>query len=242
MVIHKKKNQTTKTAQLSEEARLEIAMKHYKRSKDKNYPKAWNSIGKFYHYGWTVDSKNDVEAIGYYKAGAGRLDVYATINCGHSEMKNYYLSKNLSNLINAKNYYLDAAEYDTSEAWLWLGIVSEELITFHPENALLLLADAKNYYLKSFANTENKYSATGWYMLGCLICNYPILAEDSSLKDFFGSIAVRNWAIECFSSAFNIFQNVYEKESVSEDKYTYYYNCLRENFLNINNKDKFNMQ
>lgn len=82
-------NQTSKSKEMTEDLRKKTAMQYYLRSAEKKFPKAENSIGKFYHYGWVTGQENETEAIGHFQKAAVSGDVYALMNCGHSEMKRY---------------------------------------------------------------------------------------------------------------------------------------------------------
>lgn len=226
-------NQTSKSKSMTEELRRKTAMQYYKKSAEKNFPKAENSIGKFYHYGWVTGQGNETEAIGHFQKAADAGDVYALMNCGHSEIKRYYNSKEIGSLYNAQKYYLKASDYDNSEAWLWMGIVSEERAKFENDRENELLIMARDYYIKSFLRTENKFSATGLYRLGCLIQNHPKFEKDSCIVDALKAEDSDDLMIKCFSTAYSLFHTLYEQNRIQPDRYMKYYDSLKKSFRGI---------
>lgn len=234
-------NQTSESNCMTDDERKKTALQYYSISAKKGFPKAENSIGKFYHYGWVTGQKNPTEAIGHYQNAAKAGDVYALINCGHSEMKQYYTNK-VTSLYNAQEYFQQASNYDNSEAWLWLGIVSEERIKYEQDKETELLIRAKDCYLKSFDHTDNKYSASGQYKLGCLIKKYSLFEKDLNLASALEADESDDLAILCFSRAYSLFHNIYENNKTPLDRYKRYYDNLKLSFRNINVIDEHDIK
>lgn len=136
-------------------------------------------------------------------------------------------------LYNAQKYYLKASDYDNSEAWLWMGIVSEEQAKYEQDKEKELLMMARDYYIKSFLRTENKFSATGLYRLGCLIQNHSIFENDSTIVDALKAVDSDDLAIKCFSTAYTLFHTLYEENRIQPDRYMKYYDSLKKSFRGI---------
>lgn len=226
-------NQTLESSQMTEGDRKKRALYYYKKSADKGFPKAENSIGKFNHKGWVTGQPNETEAIGHFKKAANAGDIYALMNCGHSEMKRYFNNMDIASLYNAQDYFAQASAYDNSEAWLWLGIVCEERGEKEPDKKDELLRSAKENYLKSFCHTENKYSATGLFRLGCLIQSYSFLEKDAEIIAALKAKKTDNLAIKCFSNAYSLFHILYDQNNIQVDRYKKYYDDLKACFRNI---------
>lgn len=206
---------------LSEHNRLAKARAFYESSAKKDFPKAKNSLGKFYHYGWGGFQKSSTETNAYYKEAAKGRDIYGIMNCGHLEMEQYEHSSNeICYLENAKKYFEDAAKFNNIEGYLQLGIVYEKYKDYE---------QAKKCFLHSLMGPKNKYSATGYYKLGCLINQNHISKDDQDLVGLFTQEKVADISIECFKKAYEIFQS-YTINGLQISGY--YYKSCYDNLIN----------
>lgn len=217
---------------LCEEKRLKKALEYYNLSLKKRYPKAFNSIGKFNLYGLAGLSKDRPEAIANFKDASKLGDAYAAINCGHSEMKRYYEKGDTSCLDTAEHYFRTAEIFNSPEALLHLGIVSEERAKIN-NNSEKFLDDAKTYYVKASAYT-GKYSATGFYKLGCLIRDNDKFKDDKEIIVALGKSQHTDLAVECFIRAYSMFED-FEQSQKLNGKYIDYFNDLKNSFCNAKN-------
>ncbi len=190
-------NYTSEAQALEKEQRLELAKDCYIISKAKGYPKAINSIGKFYYYGWGGYELSEVKAIHHYEEAADLDDVFGCMNCGHAEMERYKVKGRPENLRQAREYFTKAAQYNNTEGWVQLGNVCIECGDY---------TNAKECYLKSLNGGINPYVATGYYQLGCLINNSKISDKDSEIRLALGCSQNADYAIECFKKSYEIYQ------------------------------------
>ncbi|MBR3818935.1 MAG: sel1 repeat family protein [Clostridia bacterium] len=214
---------------LTKAKRLEMARKYYESSADKGYPKAINSLGNFYKYGWGGLKKDETVAVEKYVRAANAKDPYAILNCGHNEMDKYEYKKDTLYLENAFGYFKQATEYNSSEGWLFLGIVFEEKAK---ENSSFLY-DAKNCYLKSINNVRNQFSAAALYRLGRLIRMCPELQNDDDIKKALEPIKYNDLIVECFTKSYELFQELQSVKVVLSDKCQENFEHLVEGFKSI---------
>ena len=222
----------------SDSERRAIAYKYYEASLNKGYPKAYNSLGKFYQYGWIDGTPDKVKATGNFAQAAELDDVYATLNCGHLQMKDYLsATKAEGTLLKAEAYFKKASEFNNAEAWLFLGIVSEEKIELYKndkdKDKYKYINDAVKYYKKSFEKTGSQYSAAGLYRLGLLINNYPQLKTNQSLAEALNADNASDLEIKCFSKAYIAFEKLILEGNTLSGQYASCYNELSKSFKEI---------
>lgn len=154
---------------------LIIAREYYEKSAEKGYAKAYNSLGKFTHYGLGGMIRSFTKAMEYYIKAASLGDIYAIMNCGLTSMDRFYDDPTRKDSLDeAEQYFISAALYNNNEGLLQLGIIYEIKINDDVNN----LNKAKEYYIKSVLAVENQYSATAFYKLEKLINNNTILKND----------------------------------------------------------------
>ena len=216
---------------LSCEERLKKAKHYYDDSAQKGYAKAFNSLGKFSHYGMGGVKKSYMDAMMYYIEAAKLGDIYAIMNCGLTSMEQYYTdTSNKEYLEEAEQYFLKAALYNNNEGLLQLGIINEIKMS----DKVDCLHKAKEYYIRAFLNVENQYSATAYFRLGKLINNNPELTDDSEIIDALNTKRFNNLAIECFTRAYEIFQTLDITNGRLDGKYKDCYIELVSIFTSIN--------
>lgn len=214
---------------LSDSDRLQKAREYFEESAAKGYAKAYNSLGKFYYYGKGGLQKSFTDAMKNYSKAAELGDVYGIMNCGHISMKRYYETKENDCLEEAERYFNEAASYNNSEGLLHLGIIYE--IKSHNDSKNILRA--KEYYTKAVLSVKNQYSATAYYKLGKLLNNHPCLKNDSDVIDALKPIKYSDLSIECFTRAYQIFQNLDTSKERLDGQYSQCFNELIESFLAI---------
>ncbi len=222
-------NQIEDAKNLSEEKRYETARKYFESSEQKGYPKAINSLGNFYKKGLGGLKRDESLATAKYIKAAEYDDPYAILNCGHHELACYDQSGENENLKTASEYFERASKYNSSEAWLYLGIVNEQYMLSDSSR----LNDVKNYYLKSIENVTNQFSAMSLYRLGSLIGRYPGLQNDINIREALSPIKYNDLRIECYTRSYQIFQNIIDSGNVLSNKYQECFDKLVDGFNSI---------
>lgn len=215
---------------LSDDERLTKAKMYYEESAKKEYAKAYNSLGKFSYYGYGGLEKNFTKALEYFTKAARCGDIYAIMNCGHISLNRYYEDTSREECLNeAETYFKKAASYKNAEGFLQLGIIEE----IKMEKDINCINKAKEYYIKAFSDVKNQYSATAYYKLGKLINNNSSLQIDSDIISALGAIRFKDLSIECFTRAYEIFQNLDSNNGYLNGKYRKCFNELVEAFKGI---------
>lgn len=216
---------------LSRSECLNIAREYYEKSAKKGFAKAYNSLGKFIHYGFGGMEKSFTKAIEYYIKAANLGDIYGIMNCGLTSMDRYYDDSTRKEALDeAEKYFINAALYNNNEGLLQLGVIHEIKIADAREH----LNKAKEYYIKAFLVVENQYSATAYYKLGKLINNNEVLKKDEDIIAALGKRRYQDLAIECFTRSYEIFQTLDLKCERLDGKYRECYMELVDIFKNIN--------
>lgn len=192
---------------LPENERRIKAYEYYERSANKKFPKAYNSIGKYYLYGWGNIKVNFAKCMRCFTRAAENGDVYGIMNCGHINLKEYYKCRNTDYLNSAEFYFSNASEMKNTEGNLNLGIIYQIRYELNSEDDCLL-QKSKEYYIMALSNVRNQYSATAYYMLGKLIDNNTKLLDDQSIINALGKCQYSDLVIECFTRSYLIFQEV----------------------------------
>ena len=184
---------------------LIIAKNYYEKSAEKNYAKAYNSLGKFSYYGLGGSPQDFTQALKFYILAANLGDIYGIMNCGLINMERYYRDTTNTNALDeAEQYFQKAAIYNNSEGLLQLGIINEIKMIKDPS----FLNKAKEYYIKAIQTVENQYSASAYYKLAQLITNYEELKSDSQIIDGLGKRKYNDLKVECLNRAYKIFQDM----------------------------------
>lgn len=215
---------------------IDIAEKYYIKSKDKGFPKAFNSIGNFMikKLNGHVESE-EINAIAMYIEASNKNDIFGTLNCGNHYFYKYKLNCNIEDIDSAIKYYKIAAQKKSEEGYLKLGICYEEKYskTYHSSKDDSLLVKARNCYVKAITSIvfDNQFSASAYYKLGRLIAQYPNLANDTITKKAIKPYRFGNAYIECFVKSYEMFQAVMAMEDGSKATGTfkqYYDNIIRD--------------
>ncbi len=153
-------------------------------------------------------------------------------------MKDYLsATKAEGTLLKAEAYFKKASEFNNAEAWLFLGIVSEEKIELYKndkdKDKYKYINDAVKYYKKSFEKTGSQYSAAGLYRLGLLINNYPQLKTNQSLAEALNADNASDLEIKCFSKAYIAFEKLILEGNTLSGQYASCYNELSKSFKEI---------
>ncbi len=216
--------------ELDELERQKKAKSYYEKSAEKKFPKAYNSLGKFYHYGYGGVEKSFVESMKYYTKAADSDDIYAIMNCGLTCMEEYSKAPTKSDLLDeAEKYFLKAASYNNAEGLFQLGNVYE----IRTKQDKTFLNKAKEYYIKALLSVKNQYGAAAYYRLGKLINKYN-LHSDNDIIFALNLDETQKLSFECFSQAYNIFKKLDTFGERLDGQYRKYYeelSNLYDNFL-----------
>lgn len=151
--------------QLPKIEREKIAYGYFLKSAKLHYPKAFNSLGKFYQNGRAGLIQNRVEAISYYRKGAQSGDFYATLN------EAYLHATVPEEFALAEECFQNAVRMNSPLAWLKYGMFLEEnyevLKGRHGKEEIL------NCYLQSVKYENSNVYGRAYYYLGSFIKNNP---------------------------------------------------------------------
>ena len=217
------------TQKMAEEDRMKTAYKYYEMSAEKGFPKAYNSLGKFYYNGWGGLIYDYHKAEKYYSKAAELDDIYAIMNYGLLSMRKYSIQGEEKDLIEAERYFKKAIQYDNTEGYLQLGIIYEIKISKNPES----LYESKNYYITAIRMVENQYSADAYYRLGKLINRYEELENDDEILKMLGKMKLKRASIECFNRALEIFSKAEQNNYRLDGDYKKDYEELKKHFRAI---------
>ena len=115
------KRLTTEAKGQKEDDTLSQARYYYECSSNKDFPKAYNSIGKFYEYGWGGLSKNINKNRQNYSTASDMGDIHGSLNCGHSNLNEFLNTGNVDLLNSAIEEYKKASEKESVEGWFKLA-------------------------------------------------------------------------------------------------------------------------
>lgn len=187
---------------LSQNEQDEIARRYYEISKDKNFVKAYNSIGKFYNMGRGGLKENLNEAIYHYRTATIMGDTFSVLN------EAYIHAKNPASFDLAIECFNIAIGYRTPIAFLKFGEFIEENIDLLSSSKYELTLE-KAFDLYCTATTFNKgpVSARAYYKLGKLIdkCSDITLNKEEFLNNIFESRS-SNWVNDAYKKAIEIFE------------------------------------
>lgn len=214
---------------LDENNRLETACDYYKKSAEKGFPKAYNSLGKFYEQGLGGIEYDFHEAEKNYAEAARLGDVYAIMNYGLLSMKKYYQDKQDKDLLLAERYFNKAIRYNNSEGFLQLGIINE----IRCDSNDTYLSETKQYYLKAIKTIENQYSATAYMKLGKLINRYAQLENDNEIISLFEIPNTYHLSTECLRKSYEIFHKIEERGGRLDGDYYEKYKELKQYYNNL---------
>lgn len=217
------------TQKMTETDRKNIAYKYYEVSAEKGFPKAYNSLGKFYYNGWGGLDYNYHKAEKYYSKAAELDDIYAIMNYGLLSMKKYSIQKEEKDLIEAERYFKKAIQYDNTEGYLQLGIIYDIKISKNPK----YVYESKKYYITAIKMVENQYSADAYYRLGKLINRFEELENDDEILKMLGKMKLKRASIECFNRALEIFSKAEQKNYRLDGDYKKDYEELKKHFKAI---------
>lgn len=207
LITDAKKNDTKKN--------IEIAKNYYEKSKEKKYPKAYNSLGNFAHYGYAGYTKDDdITAINNYKIAADLNENYAILNCGHYYNKKYKLTGDLNFLNQALDYYKKSAELNSPEGLLKVAESYEILL----DDDISLLNEVKNSYIKCMLSGANKFAIIAYCQLGNLISKYIHLQNDDDIINSLAPMKTNNLTIECLLKSYELFLKIIAEEKLSESE------------------------
>lgn len=100
----------TESKSIPEEQCLNQAKIFYEQSRDKGFPKAYNSLGKFYEYSWGGLGKNINKDRQNYSNASDKGDIHGSLNCGPSNLKEYLKTGESDRLNNTIEEYTKAAK------------------------------------------------------------------------------------------------------------------------------------
>ncbi|MBQ8502950.1 MAG: sel1 repeat family protein [Clostridia bacterium] len=212
---------------LSKEERLKEAFKYYEIAKEKNYVKAYNSIGKFYQKGWGV-KKNLNEAIYYFRQATKMGDTFSILN------EAYIHAENPETFELAIDCFNDAIQQNVPLAYLKFGEFLEQNLDYFLKNKYNF--DAKYvfdlYYTVTSIN-NGPICARAYYSLGNLISKYPdtIISKRKEIEELFGSAPI-DFVNASYKRALEVFEYNIKKNIKLSDTDIKIYNILKDNTSN----------
>lgn len=218
---------------------MKIAKDYYSSAMKKGFPKGFNSIGNFTLHNWAKDNEiaeeeREMEALKYYTAASEKGDIYGVLNKGNYYNTKFKSSKNICDLNNAIHYYKVAADKNSVEGLVKLGICKE--LIFEIENDRTHLDAAIECYIKSFTytNSDNQFSASGYSRLGLLINRYPQykIGQDNKVIECISPMRFDDPAIECLVRSYEMFQKimVMDNSKKAKGEFMRYYQELIDGF------------
>ena len=188
---------------------MEIARRYYESSKEKGYPKAYNSLANLMiNKRAGFNAGNEIEAISLYHDAAELNDNYALLNCGHyykNQKKNYDV---------ALKYYLQSAEFNCPEGCVNVGEIFEMLSSTDIEKKEKNIIEACHYYINCIKlgesipskNPKKKFVAKAYYKLGNIINNINDIDEET--KSFFKDLKSKDIVPCCLSNAYTMLSEI----------------------------------
>lgn len=221
------KRLTTESKSIPEEQCLNQAKIFYEQSRDKGFPKAYNSLGKFYEYGWGGLGKNINKDRQNYSTASEMGDIHGSLNCGHSNLNEYLKTRNDDRLNDAIEEYQKAAQKSSVEGWFKLAY------------SLSLKSDidgAKIYYIKAISGLQdNIYCAAAYYNLFLFIKQNKLHNDKDIIIAIFGndstSIGEAGVLLECIIRSYTIFSNAEKNGIILTKEYKEYFEEIKKIIL-----------
>lgn len=204
---------------LSEEERKKKAFEYYKKSEEKNYVKAYNSIGKFYQNGWAVE-KNLNEAIYYFRKATKLGDTFSILN----EAYIHALNPNSFDL--AVECFKKAMNEKTPLAYLKFGEFIENNLDYFSKSEY----NFNHLYIFDLYRTiteinNGTVSARAFYSIGNLISKFTdiIIDKRDDMQKMFGNVS-SDFVTEAYRKAKEIFEyNMRRNVKLSDTDIKIYY-------------------
>ena len=195
---------------LSQNEQDEIALKYYQISKDKNFVKAYNSIGKFHNEGRGGLTVNLNDAIYHYRTATIMGDTFSVLNEAYIHAKN---PESFSSAIECFNMAID---YGTPIAFLKFGeFIEENIDLLSGTKYALTLEKAFDLYCTATTFNKGPVSARAYHKLGKLVDKYPdiILNKEEVINNIFENRS-NNLVKDAYKKALEIFEYNREKNVV----------------------------
>lgn len=183
--------------EMKTEDREKMAFQFYERSRDMQYAKAYNSIGKFYNQGRGGLRKNQFDAIEQYGKAEELGDHFATLNKAMilAKMENYdeaeeFFKKAI--ITNSPGAYTAFASFIQSNREHFKTYSDEMILDLYSQAALI-----KN----------SNVAAKAFYEIADFICGHPnVINKDSLSIKLFGTIE-EEFILSCRLKAYEILLN-----------------------------------
>lgn len=207
---------------------LKEAKDYYSCSLEKGFPKAYNSIGKFYEYGWGGLGKRINKDRQNYSNASDKGDIHGSLNCGHSNLKEYLKTGEPDRLNDAIEEYTKASKKGSVEGWFKLA---------YSLSLKLDVNGAKIYYIKAISGLQNNiFCAAAYFNLYLFIRQNKLHDDKDIIKAIYGdetvSIEETGLLLECIIRSYNIFNNI-EKSGITLTKeYKEYFDKVKKMILN----------
>ncbi len=211
----------------TEEDRLAQAKRYYECSLNKGFPKAYNSIGKFYEYGWGGLRKDINKDRQNYSTASDKGDIHGSLNCGHSNLNEYLKTKNKDRLNDAIKEYQKAAEKESVEGYFKLAYS----YSLKPDND-----NAKIYYIKAITSLQdNIFCAAAYYNLYLFIKQNKLHNDKDIIQAIFGndpsSMGEAGILLECIIRSYTIFSNIEKRGTILTKEYKDYFEEIKKMIL-----------
>lgn len=225
----------------NENKRLEIAKQYFEKSLEKNFPKAYNSLGGLISgeklgYDRIIDRE---KMEGYFRKASELGDNYGKINLGNYLLDTYYLTYQANNkeedllkhLVSAKKQFEDAATMNSPEAFVKLGMIYLEMYNFNRSQECVL--NAQKQFERSISFGRNQFAGAGYFLIGNLLKRYPELADSNSLKSIITFDRFNDLTIECFVRSYEIFNDLLLEGKAVNGENRRYFKVLSSTFKDI---------
>ena len=198
--------------------REKIAFEYFEKSAEKEFPKAFNSLGMCYMGGHGT-SFDPLKGHENYKRARDLGDVYGAITAGSIYEKYYDEEKSdekkKAAFIDAVECYTTAKDQDSPEGYMRLAMIHEKnlnLISITPK-------EIASYYLKA-THVKNKISAISYYRLGELLLRYGYLQDDKEIRNSLNLDKDDDPVESCYRNSNDIFLKLLKKKpKISEKPY-----------------------
>ena len=184
-------------AAMEKEDREKTALSFYKQSRDLQYGKAYNSIGKFYNKGLGGLSQNRFVAIEQYGKAEELDDHFATLN------KAMILSK-MGNLDEAEKSFRKAICTNSPGAYTaFASFIQANRDNFKKYSNEQIL----ELYCKAALIKNSNVAARAFYEIADFVCEHPDVTNIESVSQILFETVENNFTLSCRLKAYEILLN-----------------------------------